>query len=402
MSSPSARSDRRDTIELPERVDAGWVERHAELLLAADSGSGGRPHPLRLSVARVTHVDLLGETRLLGVLAQARRQRRDIDIVTSGELNLDAGQPDRLFKLFRDTLAGVVLAQLATTIRDSSGVDHVAAIRRLQANAAADHDGVFRFGSEWAAPMIDVFGGPPPSRLLTVRRRDPRAGDARGSGDQDYASLFVDRVSHMGLGPSADIPIASLVEFSYEAFDNTREHGVTTLDGTPIEGVRFVLQRVINAKRGRLTEIAERVDYPPVSTYLTRLAQQLPNHAELRLVELTVADSGIGIPARVAGTEDIYRGDYADEYAKVDEAFELSTTRRSPRGRGRGLFKMQRAVHKVDGLMTLRTGRVDAHRSFVHGDSGWSNTACAHVPGTSVSMLFPWRPDRQMTLDLSE
>lgn len=395
MSAAASPPDGACVIELPTRLDAGWVERNAATLLAADAPAG---HPLRLSVARIGHIDFLGEARLLGVLAHARRQRRPIDIVVGSDLQLDHDLPQRVVELFRDTLAGVVLAQLATSIRDASGVDHAAAIRRLQAEFAIEREGVFRFGREWAAPMIDIFGAPPPPWPLVGRRR-ARRGSAV---DHSYAALFADHVGRLGLGPSSDIPMASLVEFSYEAFDNTRQHGADTLDGTPIEGVRFILMRVVNAMRERLAALADRVAYEPVTTYLSRLAAELPRKHEVHLVELTVADCGIGIPARIAGTEAIYAGPYADERECFMDAFALSrTTRVSHHGHGRGLHKMQRAARGVEGLMTLRTGRVDAHRSFLGGDSGWNDTECTQIPGTSVSMLFPWRPDRQLTLDIT-
>jgi hypothetical protein len=372
------------TTVLPRRVDVGWAERYAE------SVANQPERPVRLSLERVAHFELLAETRLLGALARARREQRDVEIITGIALDLAGGRPERLVKLLRDTLAGVLLAQLATSIVDPAGRDHAPEIRRLQGSTAIERDGIFGFGREWAAPLVDVFGGPPAAALVT-------------SDDSAYQPLFHERVNRMGLGPLTDISLESLVEFSYEAFDNTRQHGARTLDGVPIEGLRFIVHRVLNVERDALNDLAARVDFPALSRFLATLAAQLEARTQLRLVEMTVADSGIGIPARMAGSEEVYAGAYEDELGHTKRAFELSlTTRHSPAGRGRGLRKITRATEKVEGLLTLRTGRTHLYRDFLLGDSGWCDETRAHLPGTSISMLFPWRAERQMSLDLQE
>lgn len=371
------------TYVLPTRVDAGWVER--ELVDPQVHRAGA----IVLNLDRVTSFDTLGESRLLSVLSQIRRARGEIHLTCGAELDVENGSPDRLVKLLRDTLGGIVLAQLATTAVDGRGVDRIIEIRRAQAETAARHDGIFRHGREWAAPIIDTFGAPPPSRLLT------------GS-DEAYQSLFIERVALLNLGLLTDISLSSLVEFSYEAFDNTRQHGSSTLERQPIEGVRFVLQRVINANRERLADLARRVDREPFGSYLNELAADIGTASELRLVELTITDSGIGIPARMSGTEDIYTGPYEIERDAVKRAFAVgSTTRTSARGRGRGLVKVLRAAEALEAMLSVRVGRTELHRKFTNGDTGWHETQSELIGGTSVSMLFLWRADRQMTLDLA-
>lgn len=368
-------------LSLPQRVDVGWLEAQASELAAGTAGGA-----LVIDIGAVERFELLAETRLLGVLAGARRRGLDVRLEHSRPIDLDRGEPERLVKLFRDTLAGVILAQLAHQVVDGTGGERGPQIRALQAETAVRRDGAFGFGLEWAIPMVDLFGGPPPGSL--VRR-----------GDTSFEALFRDRVSGFNLGDLVDLQLADLSSFAYETFDNTRMHGVWSVDRRPLEGIRYIAMRVLRVRRDGLRAVADRIMYAPLSTYLADLADAHSGVPELPVVELTVADSGVGIAATMAGSEDIYAEPFEREAERFSAAFEKGRTSRRASGVGQGLPKVLRAAESVDALLAVRSGRAHHHRNFLAGGEPQTEES-ALIAGTSVSLIFPWQPQRQLALDL--
>jgi hypothetical protein len=368
-------------IDLKPRVDVG----DTEMLAARFRTDGG--DRLRVSLNSVDRFDLLAETRLLALLAAARRRQLPIELHSSFDIDVGARSVKRLVDLFADTLGGVVLAQLASSIVDGSDTDRRPEIGRLQLERAAAGAGSFGFGSEKSAPIVDLFGGPPAAAMVT---------DQVGT---EFDPLFRAWIASLHLEELQEDWTDSLVDFTYEAFDNTRRHGVRTLDGGAIEGVRFILLRSLNLAPGEAPALAERIAYPPLSGYVRRLGDRL--RRPIRLAELTIADCGIGIPATLAGTTEIYRGDYTAERDLAVAAFERGrTSRRSQSRAGQGLAKAYRATRILNGLIALRTGRTHLFCDFTDPSGAtWRDEEVALMPGTALSLLFPWRDQSQLQFE---
>jgi hypothetical protein len=358
------------TIELGTRITSGGADRLIEELVE---------HPgedLVLDLDGLRRLELLAEPGVMAFLGMARTRSRSTRLRTDATLE---GSSSDLSRLLVNTLGGVILAQLAAEVLDSSGADRRPSLVRRQAEHAVETSGYFGYGREWAAPMVDRFGGPPPAAMV---------GNDIGT---EFDPLFRSWVSRMNLPDLPAAQLGSLIEFAYEAFDNCRRHGARDLDRKPLEGVRFVLLRAIYPQAGG-PETEPGADAPEaVRHYLDRVMPTLGRREPV--VELTVADCGVGIAASLHGATDIYDGDWETEAELTRRAFEAgATSRRSLAGAGRGLFKALRSSRALSGLVSLRCGRTRLSADcLAQQEVVWGVEEKRHVPGTSISVLFPWR-----------
>ena len=363
-------------VVLPKRLDGGSAER-----LLRDLGAD--PQPLALNLDRLHRLEFMAEPRPLGLMVRARRAGHRVELATRYPIDMEAGTVRRLVDLFADTIGGVVLAQMSTSIVDGNASERRPAIIRAQGNRAIEKDGFFGFGAERAAPMVDVFGGPAPPAMVA---------DTVG---REFELLFRAWVSGMAL-PSLDAGVqetklTSLIDFAYETFDNTRRHAVRDLDRRPIEGVRFVLLRSVMLDEQLAAASADRVGNGPLASYLRRLGELLPETS--RILELTVADCGVGIAPTLTGDAGIHDGDWEREVDTVESAFRKHRRAASRRTGGQGLWKALRAVSELDGFVAVRTGRTELTRDFLSAsniDAAWTRSHLPFMPGSALSLLFPW------------
>ncbi|HEX3173526.1 MAG TPA: hypothetical protein VHQ43_04810 [Solirubrobacterales bacterium] len=359
-------------VELDKRVTATAVEGWIASFAAAS------PSRLTLDLTRAHRLELLAETRLLALLTMARRSGAAIDLVASQEIDVASRRPKKLVDLLSETIAGVILVQMATRAVDGSGQDRRASLVRAQAVHAVANDGLFGFGREHAAPVIDIFGGPPPASMV------------RDDSGIEFDPLFREWVSKMNLPPLQDSLLQSLIDFAYETFDNCRRHGARDLDRNALEGVRFVLLRTVSISEKGALAAGQRLAGGPIAEYLEGLAKDLGDREFL--AELTVCDCGVGIPATLAGSTEIYDGPWeAERHETLDAFTDGRTSRRGISGVGRGLLKALRSTDALHGLIAVRTGRTQLNRSFLQQDNPWHAEELPWAPGTSVSLLFPWR-----------
>lgn len=134
-----------------------------------------------------------------------------------------------------------------------------------------------------------------------------------------------------------------------------------------------------------------------------------------RLVEITVADGGIGIPARMARTSDVYAGNHGDERRLFTRAMQPGASSKAggEPGWGLGYRKMLRAAFHLRGIVVIRSGRVSMTKTYVGSDvdAGDFNDATSAafsfdmtddgsplIGGTAVSLLFPLEPSAQPRL----
>jgi hypothetical protein len=174
-----------------------------------------------------------------------------------------------------------------------------------------------------------------------------------------------------------------------ELVQNTRDHALAKLDGGAIGGARFLTVRRINANTHD-ADWYEGAD-PAFVHYLRDL-----NDDSADLVELTVADSGIGVAARLAGRMDVYEGPIEDEKEHLARAFRsgVSSKPKSMSGRGEGFPNVLRAVKALGGMLAIRTGRLLKYKHFASEATHNLPATIVErslVRGTTVSILVPWR-----------
>ena len=205
-----------------------------------------------------------------------------------------------------------------------------------------------------------------------------------------------------------------LKTFAFEASENTWDHGRLDFDTRPIRSIRFVRLRRIDIGDGGfdIKEVAPGFE-ESFRDYLDSLAaaQDLPNRWGReggRLIEVTVADGGVGIAAKMAGGFDVFEESLEVETKYLLDALLPDGTTKSPSeaGRGQGLGKMLQACSRLSGLTIVRTGRLRAWRTYRRPDGSQetvdfkdtssdayipnvNHTALPLMAGTSVSLIFP-------------
>jgi hypothetical protein len=370
-------------LKLPTTLDAAFLEEaNARLQTPTDE--------VTLDLSSWQESRLLAEARLLGLCGVQRRQGRDLRLTISTLPKYTPDTTNRLWRLFLDTNAGMILGQLASSAIDREGIDQIVEIRRCQAKLMRSQSGVIGYGKERSLPVVDIFGGPPSADAISKVRGDPRR----------FAGLLQSNAAAVGLDPNElqVTDLDSLIKFAYETFENTWHHGATDLDSRPIDGLRFVGLRRLNLQQEPLTDLFAGAN-GAVSEFLKALSRS--DGADLlrkeRLVELTVADSGVGIAARLTRSLDIYQNDVQSERDVVQSAFEVGTSSRDEAylGKGFGLPKALAAARALRGFVSVRTGRLQLAQEFATPNASstkrWQVHEHALLAGTSITLLFIWR-----------
>lgn len=154
-----------------------------------------------------------------------------------------------------------------------------------------------------------------------------------------------------------------------------------------------------------------------ISGYLRRYAKD-SNRSVISFIEILVVDNGPGIPARQAGSFDIYAGSVQDEANRLDEALRTggsiklraldSKIRGDP---GYGYTKIDDSIANLHGWASLRSGRLrlvsDSTRSPPsRGLTGFRKVndkfgfEYGLMLGTILQVIIPLAPSRQATLSL--
>lgn len=198
---------------------------------------------------------------------------------------------------------------------------------------------------------------------------------------------------------------ADLGDALFELMQNTDDHARTDASGYPLKvSVRGVHVRALNGTREALTGSTSHRD---LAEYFSDLPDENYRAGDpssrLRLVAVTVFDSGPGIAAKNLYAQG-YRGDITP---KIELPAMLNTLRRSDAGhaggmRGLGLSRVQRYLTAVGGYAMVRSGRYRLTRDFLRfpfaGDKDeqqhWfggvqAPTALPRVRGTAITMVIP-------------
>jgi hypothetical protein len=366
-------------LKLPRHVSGGYVESLNQAI--DDSGAD----VLTLDITNFRRSRLLAEGALLGVLSLAERRGTKLNLFVGAPLPWPANSTNRYWKVFCESIGGFLLAQLAVRIVDPSGRDWTLRVLERQGDVLRSSEGLVWSGREVAAPLVDRFGSPPPAVIATSN--DPLIFTALFR-EMLYKRFAVSRLS--------DSLLNAISEFAFEALQNTRDHGTRDLKDEPIHGVRFLSLRRLNLLQEGVTQ-----EQTPVARYLEELRAELaPAHRQLdQLIEVTVADSGVGIPARMAHSMAVYEGELSEERTFLLRALDKSGTSKpaSVAGAGLGLFRIMQATQQAKGLIVFRSGRLHMYRHYLGQWRDWpslelrewSESEPRLIGGTSVSLLIP-------------
>ena len=306
-------------------------------------------------------------------------------------------------KKLAGSVAGLVIGQLCKF--DASHQD----IPALQRKKLKEKRYIFGIGSESALAI--------PTDLIPSGVPRKSALDRQATFNNRLVELLVLLGISDEFRPSVTDWFGNLRSFAFEAADNTRDHGCLDFEMNRIRSICFVrLRRIDVGSRGYdAKEIAPGFE-ESFEEYIQCLsaAEDLgerwgPNGG--RLLEITIADGGVGISARMAGGFDIYQGTLQAELQCLLDALVPNGTTKSPSesGRGQGFRKMLRACSHLAGLVIVRTGRLKLWRTyrqldgtqesvdFEDKDSNayrpeFSDTKLPLVAGTSISLIFPIHP----------
>lgn len=296
------------------------------------------------------------------------------------------------------SIAGLAIGQLCTFSEDHKDIPN------LQLAALKSRNYLFGWGTELAL-AVPVGANPTgfPRKPAPIR-------------ESIFNNRLRDLLNPFGVSPTHAPPLwfKDLKTFAFEASENTWEHGRLDFQARPIPSIRFVrMRRIVVGKWGiDLRKIA-----PGHENEFGKYLKSLNASRDLsgrwspqggRLVEVTIADGGVGIAAKMAGSLSVFRESIEKEKSHVIDALSLGGTTKRPSepGRGQGFRKMLQACSRQSGFMLVRTGRIAFSRTYRKADGSREEfnfsdpQSNAYVPnisdddlpliaGTSVSMVFP-------------
>ncbi len=304
-------------------------------------------------------------------------------------------------KRLSGTCAGLVIGQLCAFEGGAHGE-----IARLQLETLKRRRYLFGWG-----PEISLVGPSSPSSTGDPRSA-PLIREAR------INERLLDLLAPLGSSKKFEWEredwFSELKTFAFEATENTWDHGRLDFDSRPINSVRFVrLRRFDVGERGYNAQVVA----PGFETEFGEYLRFLNAATDLvgrwskdggRLLEITIADGGVGIASKMAGDFDVFNSSIERELKLVRQALLPKRSTKPPGevGRGQGFRKMLRACHQLSGLVIVRTGRLRLTRTYRLADGGNEGVdfmdeasrgyepKVGHEPlpliaGTAVSLIFP-------------
>lgn len=383
-------------VRVPAFVSADYLEDlHHEL-------GSSNARDVEFDLSEFEGCRLFGEARLLGLLISAKRRMPKIRItVPIKDFLRDYAPSDtsKYWRLFQST-TGLILANLSDAMPDRSSKDCISYVRQWQARKLDSNHGVMLYcQKELVAPLFHEIPGPATADLYREER-------ISGFDSCFRRLLFGD----LGLPKLDDRNVEGVTTFAFETLQNARQHASEDLKGDSIDGLIFLSIRKIDLRMQSLKDLVGEGDQNPVSSYIQALDKEsVDSFAKPKeLVEITVADSGVGIPARMFRSMGIYAADRDLERKQLQVALTPTGTSKPPSipGAGLGLYKAMEATHKLKGMILFRTGRMLQYKYYLAGAStwpdvvplDWKETSTHPIAGTAVSLILPWQEAGQSSL----
>lgn len=389
-------------LRFPRELTAAWLEEQVPRLPGtAPTQLQLTDESLRVLLGSWRHTRLFADARLLGVLYAGYERGLALHVDTGRDLPApprpDAPRPDDRWRLLRDQVGALAIAAFAESFVDRHGVSQLEQVTATQYEALRFNVGLMRGPGAVAVPAIDRAAAPTPAEIFQAKQQstllDRRDDVLRLVEHITFARVGGDERGLMALPRLRPDHKGQLVSFIHEAVENTRDHAMETLTDSLVGGLRFLLVRRLSGERAAVERLIEQTGSASVGryldSYLTRALRPFP------LVEVTVADCGPGIPARMQGSSEIYAGDLELEQRELERAIEDGGTSKpgGVAGAGLGLGNIVRATGQMRGFISIRTGRLEAtHDALSENDAGpWRVEERPYVAGTAISLLWPWR-----------
>jgi hypothetical protein len=376
-------------IEFPSKLDAAWLE-------GAIADSADVDGVVTMSMRRLRDIHRLGEGRLLQWMQELKRRQVRVVLDLGQSLPPIVDDPRHaLWSIFQRRLGAMILVDAADEVRDGDGRDRRADLVSVQMAVLVSTGNEPGFGRERTLLRLDRVGAPPAFRPFVNRREDFKKIETRVN------QLIRDGLNLKPLGTRG---LQDLSSFVHELVANTRMHARDDLEGAPIAGMRFAQIRRLKLTRQpgmeRLGMGGSRSE-----EYLARLSSHPDwgSRENADFVEVTVADSGVGIPARLRGSLGVYAASIEEEIEATREAMGPKGSSRSSSapGRGLGLDTAKKMAEKLGGVAVVRTGRLELTRDSTlaveEGEDGWQVDPRPYLPGTAISLLLPWWPGALQT-----
>jgi hypothetical protein len=399
---------------LPEVLSADDIE-SASIQLQNNSR-------LVLDITTLREVGLGAEGRLLALLVSAKRQNKFTTIQVEKLSLSEAESP--ILKLLVFTSLGLIIGRMSDSIIDYEDNEYIVEIRRLQSVHLKDSHGYLSNDSitegkstslNFCALIADEFGRP--TTPILWKQREPAP----------FTFYFKKCLSQYLKIPATNSKLIERInDYVFEAFQNTFDHASKDFNGHPIHGLRFISIRYYNLINLPIDSLIVRNRNPvtyalgdPISSYLSFIQDEIMNNAESdftieSLLEVTIADSGYGIPARMEKLENSLELSPEDEEILLERALKPGGSSKSDSvvGAGLGLFKMMESACRLQGLILFRTGQLNMYRYYGNSEENWPSTSskveenwdalklhkwdetpCGYLSGTCISMIFPLKTE---------
>ena len=367
----------------PRHLTADYVEKlHSET-------AGFSNSQIIIDLAGFRGANHLAVGPFLGLLHGARRRNISMTLRMTAEFREPIYGS---WRIFTDSVLGLTFTRYCDVL-DVSGINRTSQLKQIQYDALNSGNGILGSGKEISAPAIDEFPHPYTAELLNELDEDIFH-------DELYSLMF----RRMGLPEGPKENFRSVFAFVFETIENTRDHALMDLSMQPVSGLRFLYIRRMNFAQEPLSRLTEGAD-GPLKDYATALvhATNATKFKPRHLIEITVADCGVGIPATMTRRMSIYQSRPVEERLQLERAIQpLGSTKPAYlHGRGLGLYKAMLATKDLKGMIVFRTGRMNLYKHYLaesesisdHILNEWSQSSEA-ITGTSVSIVFPWPVSR--------
>jgi len=375
-------------IELTKYLTADLVE---DINKRIDNN---KPSEIVITINQLEGTRLFANARLASLLHKCFKEKISIQLKI-GEILKEYASNNKNWRFLVHTTIGYLLVHYADKIIDRSGTDVKSTIKEKQFSILSASKSIIGSGNEKAALSISGFNVPEQADIFKYTSKEY----------QNFTT-FYNHFSNL-LYEIISTKNQALVEIvcsniAAEAIQNATDHALYDNSNNRINQIQFLeIKRLsLNTWKSHIELLFEK-ETTPVTTYLRALEKSLhfspSQFNDFYLTEFTISDCGIGIPAKILGNADIYKQQIEEEADALENALLPNhTSKLNEVGAGFGLHKIMLATQKVKGLIVFRTGRLYMFKSSFQDDNAdsqlafWYATTRNYLPGTSISLIFPW------------
>ena len=176
-----------------------------------------------------------------------------------------------------------------------------------------------------------------------------------------------------------------LVNFIYETFQNTVEHGRYTKANDPIHGIRYFRIHVYIGNS--VSDLIRRaVGFPELENFLSRPRMK---SSKKRFIELSVSDAGQGIASHYINSRpEPECDDYDREHVLQELVGGNLSSKRSMSGVGLGLPNALTALKELNAFLCLRTEEFWLYRDFADSSNS-QNSGQYLYPVKRINVIAP-------------